>query len=463
MKIRSLAILAVALVSPAVLAPPSAQAQAICGGEYVVRPGDTLTRIARRIYTDEATPQLYALNRDRIGANPNLIEVDMRLRIPCNLSTAADQVPAINEANFQPAPDAEPSPLRPTEEQEAEESETARAAPPKEETPAISTPGNTVQIVFNKASAPKFILNVGIIDPLLADIERVTEGRLTFIDPLVTNRNPKIQYDLVQSGTVDGAYQFNGYLAETHPLVQITMHPMIGGTAQQTAVALWRVYDKYFRPAKSFDDVQLLGFIAAPPAHIWRINDAPVNEQEQLVNNNAWAVPYFDGLDTRGAKAVRIENAERVRQLEETPGLPPATYALAHGAARAVGIWNQNRTVTEIDGGVYVPTFSVFISKAKWQEISPKDRQAIENLMGETLALRSVNWDEFDNRHKREMLEQGLNIVEADFELLAELQDRARIAWEDWIKTADEHGISGFKAIEAFFAEMEDLKKQFPG
>lgn len=463
MKIRILTILAVSGLLPSFLMMPGAQAQSACGGEYVIRAGDTLSRIARRIYTDDDTLKLYNLNRDRIGGNPNLIEVGMILRIPCSLTASAEQVQAIEGANFQPAPDVQTPPLGSTDGQETENTETALATPTEQSDPAAAKPKTAVQIVFNKASAPKFILNVGIIDPLLEDIEKATQGRVTFVDPPTVNRDPRVQYDLVANGTVDGGYQFNGHIAQSHPLVQITMHPMIGGTAQQTAVALWRVYDQHFRAANHFDDVQLLGFIAAPPAHIWRITDAPVNEQEQLVNNNAWAVPYFDGLDTRGAKAVRIENAERVRQLEETPGLAPATYALAHGAARAVGIWNQNRTVTEIDGGLYVPTFSVFISKSKWQQISPQDQQAIEALMGEALAQRSVVWDAFDNRHKSEMLEQGLNIVEADFELLAELQDRARVAWEDWIKVADADGISGFKAIEAFFAEMETLKKEFPG
>lgn len=462
MGIRVFSIVAASAMVAALVSWPTAHAQSACGGEYVVRSGDTLSRIARRIYTDDETGKLYDINRDRIGPNPNLIEVGMRLRIPCDLAASPEQIRAIEGANFQPAPDAETSPLVSTDGQATDGDATANTTTAEQPTPQAAA-NTAVEIVFNKASAPKFILNVGIIDPLLADIERVTEGRVTFIDPEKVNRDPQIQYDLVTKGTVDGGYQFNGYLAQSHPLVQITMHPMIGGTAQQTAVALWRVYDRHFRPANNFDDVHLLGFIAAPPAHIWRTNDAPVNEQEQLVNNNEWAVPYFDGLDTRGAQAVKLENAERVRQLEETPGLPPATYALAHGAARAVGIWNQNRTVTEINGGVYVPTFSVFISKSKWQQIGAEDQQAIEALTGEALAQRSANWDAFDNRHKVEMLEQGLNIVEADFELLAELQDRARIAWEDWIRVADADGISGFKAIEAFFAEMEALKKQYPG
>ncbi|MEL7153390.1 MAG: hypothetical protein AAFN51_06295 [Pseudomonadota bacterium] len=428
------AITAIAALLPGVFEVRPAGAQPTCGSTYIIAPGDTLNLIAERVYGPGNGGRLFEANRSTIGNNPNLIQVGATLQLPC-FDRAESEQP--REANFEPAPELErPIPLQPA--------------------------GEIVEIVFNKASAPKFIMNVGIIDPFFADIERVTEGRVRFVAPEVINRDPTAQLSLVESGQADGAYMFNGYLTDSHPLLQLTMYPMMGGSALQTAIALWRTHVAHFEAKEQFDGLKLLGFIGAPPAHIWRVSDVPVGEREQLVNNNAWTVPYFEGLDTRGAKTVRAENSERIRLLDETPGLPPATYALAHGAARAVGVWSQARTVTEIDGGVYAPTFSVFIRQEKWDEISELDQTRIEGLLGENLALRSAAWDAFDNGHKAEMLRQGLNIVKPDINLLAELQDRARVSWEQWIQTADESGISGFEAIERFFAEMAKLRQQYP-
>ena len=419
---------------------PHASAQISCGTTYTIAPGDSLNAIAEKVYGPGFGDRLFDANRPTIGDNPNLIKVGSVLQLPCfgQVQTQAQpqQTEETRNANFDAAPEL------------------------SRETPAPAH--DVVEIVFNKASAPKFIMNVGIIDPLFADIERVTEGRVKFVEPATVNRVPTAQLSLVQSGEVDGAYMFNGYLADTHPLLQLTMYPMMGGSALQTAIALWRTHVSHFKAQDQFPDMKLFGFIGAPPAHIWRVSDVPVGEQEQLVNNNAWTVPYFEGLDTRGAKRVRDENSERIRLLDETPGLPPATFALAHGAARAVGVWSQARTVTEIEGGVYAPTFSVFISRAKWDEISELDQLRIEGLLGESLALRSAAWDAFDNGHKAEMLRQGLNIVKPDINLLAELQDRARVSWEKWIQTTDETGVSGFRAIEQFFAEMDRLRQQYP-
>jgi len=136
--------------------------------------------------------------------------------------------------------------------------------------------------------------------------------------------------------------------------------------------------------------------------------------------------------------------------------------ALTYAAARTMGVWKKAVSVVEVDGGVYAPTFSVFIHEDKWAKISPRDRAVIEEMLGESLAMRSAAWDAFDNSHKKAMLKQGLKVEQADLELLATLQDRARLVWEAWIADADRAGISGYAAIEAFFAEMEKLRQQYP-
>lgn len=62
-----------------------AQAQSIpCGGEYTVRPGDTLSSIAYRAYGNAAAIEvLFNSNRRRIGNDPSLITKGTVLFIPC--------------------------------------------------------------------------------------------------------------------------------------------------------------------------------------------------------------------------------------------------------------------------------------------------------------------------------------------------------------------------------------------
>ncbi|MEM7710411.1 MAG: hypothetical protein AAF264_06615 [Pseudomonadota bacterium] len=414
-------------------APAIAQGTGIaCDRPYIVVPGDTLGEISSRAYGDGAFPAFYSVNLRRVGPNPNIIEVGLVLAVPCDLLGGEASSQAAGDI-FPAAPVTGPGATR-----------------------ADIPPGTDVVVEFNRAAAPAFVINSAIIDDYLAQITRVTEGRVRFVDPPATNRDARAQYEIVQNGEVDGAYVFNGYLSESHPLLQLPMQPLMGGTSEQTAGALWRLHERYLSETDYLAGVHLLGFVGSPAAHIWRLREAPISPGENVIAANEYTIPYFDGLDTRGAESVREENAAWLAELDESRG-QPLTLALAHGAALAGGIWNENRTVTEIDGGVYTPTFSVILSDETWDRISIQDRARIMEISGAALAARSSAWDDFDNGLRQRMLDQGLEPNEADIELLAEMQDRSRVGVEAWIAAADARGLEGFQAVTDYVADLDEL------
>ncbi|MEM0944592.1 MAG: hypothetical protein AAGI70_11670, partial [Pseudomonadota bacterium] len=250
----------------AITGSAEAQQPIACGQDYRVVSGDTLSTISDRAYGPGQTQSLFNLNRDRIGPNPNVIELDTLIRIPCNLAGVQAVAP---RTSAEPEPQANFLAI-------ARDNRAGAAADDEGSVTAVFTPAPVpqtppretifggealVEVVFNKAAAPQYILNVEVIDPYLADIERVTNGRVRFVEPAEPNRDPTAQLDLVLSGEADAAYVFNGHLAESHPLLQITMQPMIGGTGAQTALALWRVQEGIFAKAQEFQGVQLLGFV----------------------------------------------------------------------------------------------------------------------------------------------------------------------------------------------------------
>ena len=422
-----------------------------CDVPYEVVRGDTLADIAIRAYGSNSADSFYELNRDVIGDNPNLILVGMQLNVPCALDTGL--LDNLLEADFSAAPEIDQA-------QTSLPDQTETSVPDESETsvPDQTLAPGTIQLVFNKAAAPNFILNVGIIDEYLAQITEVTDGRVTFIDPAQIERDPRQQYDLVLSGAVDGAYVFNGYIADRYPLLQLPMQALMGGTAQQTALALWHLHEQYLSQTDYIDDVQLMGFVGAPAAHIWRLREIPVTAGENIAETNEYTVPYFDGLDTRGAAAVQEENAAWLAEYDNAQG---PSMVMAHGAALAGGIWkDNNRTVTEIKNGVYTPTFSVILNKESWNSISADDRAEIQAISGEQLARRSGAWDAFDNGLRIKMIDMGLEAVSADNALLSELQDQSRIGLESWMAAADAKGISGFEAVNDYIDTLQSLNPE---
>lgn len=85
------------------LAPDTAVAQArdiVCGGDYVVVPGDTLSQIAVRAYGVGRFTPIFDANRDVLDS-PQRLEIGFRLFIPCLDNTGR---PVQREAAVVPAP-----------------------------------------------------------------------------------------------------------------------------------------------------------------------------------------------------------------------------------------------------------------------------------------------------------------------------------------------------------------------
>lgn len=426
------------LLAGVLLVPAGAPAQSTaaipCDRDYTVARGDTLGTIAQRAYGRSARYRaLYAVNAARIGSDINSIEVGTRLSIPCDPETAPP----------------------------------AASLPPLE-TSTVGTPQQLpfdrsrrqVEIVFNKPSAPEMILNRQIIDPFLAEITRVTRGRVRFVAPATVNRDPEVQLELVRSGKVDGAYLFNGHIAEINPLVQISMRPMTGGSALQTALALWRTHEAYSRPTGPFEGVHLLGFVGGAPSHLWRVPSS--SSGSVPLATIAPVASLLEGLALEKNIRPGETQLRRIGRPGPASGQTDAFVALAYGTARSSGIWERARSVIEIPGGLNAPTYSVVISEAKWMQISPRDQEAIRRLSGERLALRSSAWDAFENAERRWMQARGLKVTQADFDLLVQIQGRAQHSWEQWIQHADAAGIPGYEVINAFFREMETLRRRYP-
>ena len=416
LRVAPLAALGLATVSSAAMA-----SSIECGTNYTVVSGDSLSVISQRAYGSLLYQPIYNANIDVIGTNPDRIFIDQVFVIPC-LSDDGSVVAAASGSQVDGAT----------------------------ETVLVFT--------FSRPSAPPFVLNSGIIDLYLAEITEVTEGRVTFVDPENMLRDHSGQFDLVTSGEVDGAYVLNSQIAASHPLLQLPMLPMFGGSAEQTAVSLWRLHETYLAQTDYFSDAQLLGFVSAPAAHIWREDSAPVTTGENIVDSNIYHEPYFHGLDTRGPAAMREELAAMQADIDAED--PPA-YFMAHGAALATGLWTAGSsvTVTEVDNGLYTPTFSVVLSNEAWAQISEEDRNAITEISGEKLAHRSASWDEFDNGFRSRMLSEGLNFVKADRELLDDLWVSSFDALLEWSAAAESHGIEANEAIVFYLESLRSLEE----
>lgn len=131
---------------------------------------------------------------------------------------------------------------------------------------------------------------------------------------------------------------------------------------------------------------------------------------------------------------------------------------MAHGAARGAAIWTPERAVTEIENGIYTPTFSVILSNDAWNRISPRDQAIITELSGLALAQRSAKWDDFDNAHRTVMRDSGMIVRYPDDALQQELEGNLQERLSMWMRIASNLGVPAQEAIDSYRSDLQSLQ-----
>lgn len=312
-------------------------------------------------------------------------------------------------------------------------------------------------ILFNKFAPPPSPTNTQVINPWLKEIERVTEGRVKIVTPSQSLAPPPEQLNMVKNGVADGAFQFNAFLEKSHPLLQIGFLPGTMYSGKANAVALWRTYQKFFAAKDPFSEVKLLGFFASPPGHIYSMDKKPIQSVAELNGKKVWSLPGVTA-QAMGLTGASVVPGPAVRMYEViSKGVVDAFCCIEYGDLDAFKVLQYLGAVTEIDGAVFSPTFSVFISNAKWAQISPKDQAAIMAVSGEALARLSAGIDQRNAEVKKRYLAGGGVIVEATRDFNAELRKAWTPLIEKWIANAKTMGVDGQAAFDYYVAEAKKL------
>jgi len=316
-------------------------------------------------------------------------------------------------------------------------------------------------ILFNQFAPPKHILNVGIINPWIASVEKATEGRVKVKVPGNNLAPPPRRMDIVKDGIADGAYIFNAFLVKKAPLVQVSLLPGVARSATGSAVALWRTYERYLSKASEFKDVVLLGFMAAPSGEIFSLK-SPIREFNDFKGIKMWSLPALAAraMGALGSSVVPGPATQMYQIISK--GTVDAYAGVSISSSDQFKVLQYAKSVTVIPEKIQGPTFSVFVSKAKWNEISPADREAIRKVSGERLARLSMAADELEKRKRQEYLKSGRPYIEASPELVDAIQEAWKPFRDQWVAQANKKGVDGAAALEMFRETSRQVTDEIP-
>jgi len=319
---------------------------------------------------------------------------------------------------------------------------------------ATSMPAQAqTKLLFCSFLTPKHVINHGILVPWTKAIVKATDARVQIrLVQACRMAPPPLQMVMVQKGTTDGAFVFNAFLRKLVPSTQISIHPQMAETGVGRAMAMWAMYQKFFKDKADYKGLEMVGYFGAPDGAWFSMSDKPLTSMASLKTIKTWTLPSIpaQALKLSGANIVPGP-AVRIYPIV-SKGVVDAFVGLTYDDLLAFKIDKFAKSATTIPGGWFGASFSVFWNKKKWDTIDPRDQKAIWSLSGEALAKRSIEWDKTKEAARKKFVKTRTIHAMPTTEMI-----KFRKAWSplysDWIKTINAMGVDG-EAAMTYFKEV---------
>jgi TRAP-type C4-dicarboxylate transport system substrate-binding protein len=291
-----------------------------------------------------------------------------------------------------------------------------------------------------------------------AEVEKATGGRVKFQSLPKHPSAPPGTFDAVKDGLLDLSYVTASYTPARHVLPLMPELPGNADTSVANSIAYSRMHWKYFHKVGEYNGVKLLGVFTHGPGQMF--TKKPIK-----------TLADFKGLKIRsGGGASELV----VTALGGSPFFKPAgeSYELLKSGV-ADGIFFPVESIvsfkletvlgqaTLFPGGIYSSAFGFFMNQDKWNKLSKQDRDIIEKYSYEYVARSNGrSWDEADRKGMEAMKKSEIKIVNADANLIKEVQRLSAPIVDDWIAKASAKGVDAKAILAEFRAEIKKLANE---
>jgi TRAP-type C4-dicarboxylate transport system substrate-binding protein len=323
-------------------------------------------------------------------------------------------------------------------------------------------PAGAQTIVFNCFFPPQHYTCRTMLHGWSERIEKATSGRVKFNIPPKSLAAPPDQYDGVVNGVMDGAIQFNQFIANKVTGIQVGQLPFIGTeSAESGSVALWRTYQKFFAGKNEYGPVKLLAVYATNGAEFWSMTDQPIRTIEDLKSRKMWALPGVTANLIKGTGSAVVAGPA-VQMLEIiSKGVVDGYTGVPYSSVTQFKLLDYTKSGTIFKRKIFTPTFSFFIHEKKWGQIPAADREAILALSGEKISRFFGQVQDGVQEKARAQVKKSLQIVQGDDATLESLESIGQPMTDAWLKKVAAMGVDG-KAVIAYYKGViaeEDAKR----
>ncbi|HEX2567058.1 MAG TPA: TRAP transporter substrate-binding protein [Burkholderiales bacterium] len=289
-----------------------------------------------------------------------------------------------------------------------------------------------------------------------AEVEKATDGRVKFQSLPKAPAAPPGTFDAVRDGLVDMSYVTASYTPARHVLPLMAELPGAGATAEINSIAFSRIHWKHFQKVGEYKGVHLLGVFTHGPGQMFNTKH-PINSLADL-----------KGMKIRTGGGIAEKFGNLLGASAFVKPAPESYELLSSGVADGVFFPFESIVSFKLDsvvkyatvfpGGFYSSAFGFFMNQDKWDKLPQQDKDAIEKLSKEHVAVTcGKSWDAADQRGLEGLKKAGAKIEDANPAFVKAVMAKAKTLDDEWIKSAKAKGVDGAKVLAEFRAELKKV------
>lgn len=264
-------------------------------------------------------------------------------------------------------------------------------------------------------------------------------------------------YDMARDGIADLTYINPGYQPGRFPIIAAGELPFLMSNGKGGSVALDAWYRKY--AAREMKDVKFcLAFVHDPGSF-------------HSVNKKIVVPSDIKGMKIRPAQGTIAEMVTMLGGNNVQAAAPEVREVLAKGVADAVTFpWGSivlfgidKVTKYHMDVPLYTTTFAFVFNKAKYNEMSPRQKKVIDDHCTSEWAAKTAGpWADFEHAGIAKLrAEAGHDVYELNAEQLGEWRKAMAPLEGKWAASVKKAGVDPDLAIKALRAELVKNKASY--
>jgi TRAP-type transport system periplasmic protein len=300
-------------------------------------------------------------------------------------------------------------------------------------------------------------LNDAVLRPWMEEIERITEGRVTFNWlPKAVGRAPE-QFDVVRDGLADMSLVLPGYTPGRFELIELGELPLLSSNVATVGPAFYEIYAEHLEPLEPFKGAHVLSIWSTIPTHL--VSGKGLAEEMADFRGLKLRAPSATAgavMEALGAVPVQKPVSE-IYELASTGIIDGSFFPIS--TTYDFKVDGPLNYFTLIPGGFGQSVMSLVVNQDKWDRISPEDQAAIMELSGAVMASAAGNLFQAAEQAAidRARAERPDEITTANDALMVEITDALQPIFEDWYTRAAADGLADPKAVMADFREKLSL------